>query len=750
MSEQSRQSGDIIRKASRATVLLQGFSAVLLLLLGLILYEISNRYASLEDGIRENSLWSVFQLDRETRQLTELLSDTLHHPATWRVASKDLSNRFDILYSRMTILEQASFEQSFASDANILGNIATVKTSLGVLTPFFDRLAAGESLSYAELFRTANVARGMVRQTGDLLTLANSTVSTARADARDDLLAIQIKAGVVIGLLVVCVLFLIVTLRRQLSSVRDAGLSLETMANALSAAYLDAQAGNSAKSQFLATIGHEVRTPLNAILGTAELLELSALPADTRHNVQTIRRSGQSLLEIINEILDFAKIENGKMEIELHPVNVLALATDVADMIRDRAAENGNTMRFLAPESLSAPWVLSDATRLRQVLLNLLSNAVKFTRGGSVTLEIREFREDGRLWFGADVSDTGIGIDADGLTKLFQPFSQVDASITRRFGGTGLGLTICKEIVETLGGRIGVRSTKGEGSTFWFELPVTEASAPVYRPTVADAVSQRLQPMQVLLVEDNAVNQDVAMRYLKHMGHTVTIANDGTEAVTLAAGQRFDLILMDMHMPKMDGIEATRRIRAAEADLGDGQHTPIVAMTANASDRDRNLCLEAGMDDFQSKPISLKTLQTVFRRYGTPDTETAPPNDGVTDASPETAVARNAASDIDAVEPLFAERRAEVISVLGEEDFAALVGSFFEDADALLKELAHIETLDPAIGDQILHTLRGAASNIGLQSLAQRCQDLRHQRVQAGDIEKLSEDIADMKQRLAA
>ncbi len=429
-----------------------------------MLYEISSRYASLEDGIRENSLWSVFQLDRETRQLNELISDTLHHPATWRASQRDLSRRFDILYSRMTILEQASFEQSFARNARILEKIDGIQKSVEVLTPFFDRLSAGKAIQYAELNSVAQTTKRMVLQTEDLLTFANTTVSTARADARNGLMDIQIKTGGIILLLVVCVLFLIFTLRRQLKSVRAAGLSLETMANALNSAYMDAQAGNSAKSQFLATIGHEVRTPLNAILGTAELLELSALPDDVRPNVQTIRRSGQALLEIINEILDFAKIENGKMEIDLHPVNVLALASDVADMIRDRAAENGNTMRFLAPEALSAPWVLSDATRLRQVLLNLLSNAVKFTKNGNVTLEIREFTENGRLWFGADISDTGIGIDPEGLTKLFQPFSQVDASITRRFGGTGLGLTICKEIIEALGGRIGVRSTKDVGA----------------------------------------------------------------------------------------------------------------------------------------------------------------------------------------------------------------------------------------------------------------------------------------------
>jgi len=728
----TRSSGDVIRKASKATFVLQSFSVVLLMGLIFLLTDISRRYASFQDGVRENALWSVYQLDREARRLHEVLHVMLAEQDYSSVTVKALGTRFDILYSRINILEKTSFERKFKLDSAVERQIADIRSIVLGKVGVFDALALHGLFEPATWTPIDNELEKLVSATEALLVYTNNTVSTDRAEAREEILALQLKSAWLVILLVCCVVVLIFTLRRQLKSVRLAGLSLEAVSNELNDAYLDAEAGNRAKSQFMATMGHEVRTPLNAILGTAELLELSPLPPSVAAGIQTIRRSGQALLEVINEILDFAKIEHGKLDIEIRAVDVLAVVTSTIEMVRDRATEQGNQIALRMPETFGSPVVSTDPTRLRQVLLNLLSNAIKFTSNGTITLSVREIETSQNSSLRFQISDTGIGIDDAGLCKLFQPFSQVDASINRKYGGTGLGLTICKQIIEAMMGRIGVESRKGQGSTFWFEIPLVIAALPIPSAMASDHdLSRTLPTLKILLVEDNLVNQQVAVGFLNHLDQKVTVVGDGCEAVDAAAQEAFDLILMDMQMPRMDGIEATRLIREAE---GGRKKVPIIAMTANASEHDRTLCEEAGMTGFQSKPISLQHLRVIIETQGL-------------------LMSKAQAEDVQAVdsENSFAMRKAEIEAALGEGTFEELLSSFFDDATKLLEGLhAALATNDYRSADRLLHTMKGAASSIGLQRIADTSQQLRSGDMSENSITRLADTIGELRQRLAA
>ena len=601
-------SGDIMRKAGSTTLILQLVSAVLLFVLIVLFVDISRQFRFLQDGIRENAVWSVYQLDREARALDYSLAE-LRRQQPSEALLGELSLRYDILYSRTQLVMESKFGDYFSDDPKVVSMLGEIQSQVSGFQAAFDAYALGDMPTAAELESLDEALAALSKTTEDLLIHTNMQLSADRADARDTILELERTSAIMLGLLMISVVFLVVTLRRQLKSVRKAGLELEGMAHRLTEAYEAADAGNRAKSQFMATMGHEIRTPLNAILGMSEVLEFSELPEDALSSVKTIRSSGEALLEVINEILDYSKIEHGKLELEERAVDIRALAETTVSIIRGRADDHGNTVVLDIPDSLDALYVRTDPTRLRQVLLNLLSNAVKFTSKGTVTLRLREFYRHGKLMLRFEVEDTGIGIDEAGLAKLFKPFSQVDASISRKYGGTGLGLTICKQIVEKLGGELGMSSTVGVGSIFWFELAVVAVGKDEVRRQATGQDKAPLPRLRILLVEDNRVNQMVATRFLDRLGQEVVVAGDGAQAVSIAREQSFNVILMDMQMPVMDGIEATRRIIA---DGGLCSTTPIIAMTANASDDDRRRCIEAGMAGFESKPVTMERLRNVI------------------------------------------------------------------------------------------------------------------------------------------
>lgn len=373
----------------------------------------------------------------------------------------------------------------------------------------------------------------------------------------------------------------------------------------------EAEAATAAKASFLANMSHEIRTPLNSIIGFSDLLldDVSLNPVQRRY-LDQIKNSGNALLTVVNDVLDFSKLDAGKVQLTDEPFSLDALVSSTISIVERSAEAKGLDLRVHTDPELTL-YNRGDPARIRQILLNLLSNAVKFTAVGSVTLEISKIssaasKEHMRF----AICDTGIGVPVNGQSGLFEQFAQADPSISRTYGGTGLGLSICKSLVELMGGRIGFANNEQAGATFWFEIELATATRTQVKPQQCADPDDR-QGLRILLVEDLPMNQELACTILLRASHNVDIANDGVEALAALEQNSYDVILMDIQMPRMDGVTAARKIRQLD---GPARHTPIIAMTANALPEQVREFRQAGMDDYVAKPFKQQDLHEALRR----------------------------------------------------------------------------------------------------------------------------------------
>jgi two-component system, sensor histidine kinase and response regulator len=801
------------------------------------LWVLIGRQLDLAHGIHENAVWCAFQLDREAGDLIASLRAA--EAGAQEGAPEVVTTRFDIVISRQFNLEMANFPVAFLADTNYAILAASITNQIVQLDQKFGKRVEAGRLDASTIQEMLKDVLELRSQGKVLVSETNTLQEKHRMQDRESSLRTYQRLTVEVVGLALTLFGVIWMLARQLKKDEATQRDLERMNLGYKQAAEAADTANRTKSAFLATMSHEIRTPLNGIIGTVELLDDSSLSRERRASLDTIRDCGTSLLDLVDDILDFSRLESGSLSLEQRTFDISTVVEAALDIVSQKARRKGIGLIGIYPELQ----ITGDEARLRQALVNLCGNAVKFTEKGDVVVVARCVKDgDQRARLLMEVHDTGIGISPKEQKSLFKEFHQVDGSINRRFGGSGLGLAISRRLIETMGGSIGVESVLGQGSRFWFTLPLSAdavanppeipwpaaqvrfgTSSPMayrilqselgpgrqtislWNPSVLESVNsgvllidvptatqhplspgelakaivfgfnatswegrarwviegpltikslqQALTPGtdaqiervprvelpvrtapygHVLVVEDNRINQQVALRLLEKMGVTVELAEDGALALARAAQGGIDLVLMDMQMPVMDGLESTRRIRQLPDQLG---AVPIVGLTANAFASDRDACLAAGMNDFQSKPVNRQKLEMILMAWLSTSGRENAPSDSAPPSPPREAptggptvkpsakvgeVPAEATSTAWIGDILDRNRIELMTGELGAEMIDKLTSLFWVDLENLMVQLRSPAAVsDGPATRRAFHTIKGSAETIGFKAISE-------------------------------
>lgn len=697
------------------------FFAAAMVVMALVVW----RQDGLAHDVAEDAAWHAYKLDRDVVQLR---GQVLSADPDSDSSLEEIRLNFELLYSRINIIHGSNILQVITmapSAQQELDRIEQQLSRLDTLLSSFERLdeTAVARLDH-ELLQLSAVSERLLIATNENLAHV-ATVDRLRLQRLYMLLLVMILGMSAAGGVMLMMLL------REARDNEASRKALETLSDELEISARRAQSASQAKSDFLATVSHEIRTPLNGVIGMSELMRDLSLAEPARHYSDTIFRSARQLMSMIDDILDFSKIEAGRMDLDLQPVDLEALIKDAVALFMPRAEASG--IRLCAHLDPQLPRrVEADPGRLRQVLLNLLTNAIKFTDEGEVSLSVQT-GDRHRMIF--EVQDTGPGIDKVQTAQLFEPFRQSDPTIARRYGGTGLGLAICKRLVEAMSGRIGVESWPGQGSRFWFELPLracSETGEESDENAVPQAYLKALAEAELLVVEDNPVNQEVAMAMLERIGCAATLAVSGAEALSLCERQQFDLILMDIQMPDMDGREVTRRLRRCDDWRAS---VAILAMTAGGATHDQSDCLAVGMDGYLTKPLLIGNLSDALRRHLLGEQRYTLPV--VVDTEGES-------------NPLLCdETLMSLRNSLGDERCLTLVHLFGEQGSEHLKGLqSAIQTEDFGEVSRLAHQLKGESAGVGADAVASLAESLeaRSRDLAPEDLNELNDLLEQVRQ----
>ncbi|MBY6030076.1 response regulator [Halomonas sp. DP8Y7-1] len=702
---------------------------VAVVITGGLIYDRSN---ALHHRDIDTVTWTLYQYDRALRDL---------RLALWQRGDTEVEEtllEFELLYGRFVFLlegQAANFLADHAAAGDLISEIEGIMQSLD---DRFVAIADGQVTYDEPLRRTLNNRLAEAQELSRRLMLQHGRVSAEERSSD-----MQVLGQLYVAMLVAVLLSLLAggvliwALVKEARQHRQKTQLLEAQSEALREAYHRMEVANRAKSDFMAIMSHEIRTPLNGVLGMADLLHDEALSEQGRRQIEGLRDSAAGLRSVINDVLDYTRIEAGHLAVERQPFHLPRMLDQLATGYQTQSSSGVQFLMRAAPK-LPA-WVDGDVHRLRQVLMNLLNNAFKFTESGFVMLRVADKGDDVLTFM---VYDTGCGIAEEDQQRIFEPFAQTDSALSRRHEGAGLGLAICSQLVAAMGGELKVESQPGSGSRFWFDLslPVVEGVEEVAGSTSPQALSCR----HILVVEDNALNRELVAAMLTRLGQTCELVGNGQQALEVLMQRDFDLVLMDMQMPVMDGLETTRRWRAHEQSQAEQgrrvRRLPVIAVTANVMPEHHRACLDAGMDDVIGKPFSRRELAEMLRQYGQPDSADADAAEAAGgEALTPTVVAPMLETQISVDETLLSGDAVEELrQVLSPQALSRMIASYLQRFPGRLGEMRDaLAQRDHGQLAQLAHDIKGISASLGCQAVEAQAARVE-QLAQAGQVTELA------------